>query len=150
MLWFIIKYFITNFFSTYCVYFYLFSCCRDQHSDFIAYTSLCAKYAIKNISNEKYEKLRYCLLKMKWTKVVREKWFFTSIKEHLSSTKGHLDYPEGYVQVEFPQTASCFSHFWFKSRIFFQKRHFLTKCLISGRFLFLKWTFIMAASDDQR
>ena len=45
--WFVIKYFITNFFSLHCVHFYLTFCFHDQRLDLIAYTSLCTKHVIK-------------------------------------------------------------------------------------------------------
>ena len=52
----------------------------------------------KNISNKKYEKIRNCLFKS--NQIALGKGLFTSIKGHLCLTKGHLDYPEGQVEVE--------------------------------------------------
>ena len=40
--------------------------------------------------------------------VILGKGLFTSIKGHLCLIKGHLDNPEGQVEVEFPLIGICF------------------------------------------
>ena len=54
----------------------------------------------KNISNEKYEKLRKCLFKIKTRVKLFLKWLLTLIKGHLCLRKRHLDYQEGQMDVE--------------------------------------------------
>ena len=60
-----------------------------------------------------------------------------SIKEHLD--KGHLDYSEGWLEIESSLTGIYFWHLiQIKKKFFFQKGHFLTKRPVPGRFIFLK------------
>ena len=52
-------------------------------------------------------------------------------------TKGHLDHPEGQLQIKYPQTV--FGNFNSnQEKSFFQEGHFLTKSLIPQHFIFLK------------
>ena len=48
---------------------------------------------------------------MKLLKIVLEKGLFTSKNGQLCLTKGHLDKPEGQVEVKFSLVKSCFSNF---------------------------------------
>ena len=53
----------------------------------------------------------------------------------------HLENAEGRVEDESNLTGCCFLHFWFWEKVFFffsKTTHFLTQCLISGCFTFLK------------
>ena len=59
----------------------------------------------KNISEEKYVKLRNYLFKMK--ELILGKGLFISIKWQLSFTKGHLGDQEGKVE-NIPIIRSCF------------------------------------------
>ena len=60
------------------------------------------KIDLKNISNKNYEKLRNCLFK-----IVLGKGH--SLKKRVCLlTKGHLNKPEGQVEVESPLIRSCF------------------------------------------
>ena len=53
------------------------------------------------MSNENYAKIN-CLSKMKeLNQIVLQEGLFASITGHLRLTKGHLDNPEGEVEVEF-------------------------------------------------
>ena len=47
-------------------------------------------------------------------RIILEKGILASIKGHLFLTKGHLDNPEGPVDVESPLIERCFWHIWFK------------------------------------
>ena len=54
----------------------------------------------KNISNEKYEKLRNHLFKMTTRIKLSLESLLASIKGHLCLRNRHLDYQEGQVDVE--------------------------------------------------
>ena len=78
----------------------------------------------KNISNESYAKLMNWLSKMKeLDQFFIQKGLFVSIKGRLCLTKGHLDNPEGQVEVESPLIEVIFNkfHLYYKM-IFFQKK----------------------------
>ena len=65
------------------VHFYLVSCFLNQHSYFIAHTSLCI-ILHKKYAKQKYEKLRNGLFEMK-------EGLFASIKGQFCLTKEHFD-----------------------------------------------------------
>ena len=50
----------------------------------------------------------------------------------------HLENAEGRLEDESNLIGCCFLHFWFWEVFFSKTTHFLTKCLISGCFIFLK------------
>ena len=55
------------------------------------------------MSNENYAKLRNYLSKKKeLDQIVLQKGLFASITGHLCLTKGHLNNPDGQVEVESP------------------------------------------------
>ena len=132
--WSAIKYYIKTFFSPVCVYF-LISCFEHQQ-----FYSIYLMWNFKEILNQKGEKLRNSSCKMKdWIKLFWKKGLFASIKGHLCLKIGHLDYLEGqgrlnslWLEVVFDTLDSN------QEKVFLKKRHFLTKCLIPGRFIFLK------------
>ena len=54
--------------------------------------------------------------------IVLEKGLFTSIRRHLCLAKGHLDYPEGQVEVEYPLNGSWLDTFDSnQEKVFFSK-----------------------------
>ena len=66
----------------------------------------------KNISKEKYDKLRKYLFKLKeLNEIVIGKWLFASIKGQLCLIKGRLGNQEGHVEVEYPPHWKLFSTF---------------------------------------
>ena len=70
----------------------------------------------KNVSNEKYEKLRNSLFNIKnWIKLFLETALRFNKRAPLFDKKA-LGLSEGQLEVESPLTRSCFWHFWFKSR----------------------------------
>ena len=126
---------------------YFICCLYDLHSycEHICHYASCVikqTYEIcdKNISKEKYEKLRKYLFKIKeFNENILGKKFFTSIKWELCLTKGWLGNQEGQVKIKYLLIRICFWHFWFKLRkTFFQKGHFLRKHPNPGCFIFLK------------
>ena len=60
------------------------------------------------------------------------KGLFVSIKGQLSLTKGHVGDQKGKAEIEYPPRQK------FLTKTIFKKGHFLTKCPIPGRFIFLK------------
>ena len=96
------QYFITNFFSTQYKHFSI------NVLIFIAYKSLClvSQKTDKNISNEKYAKLRNLSKIKELDQIVLRKGLFPSIKGHLCLTKGNLYNLEGQVEVEPPLLGS--------------------------------------------
>ena len=94
----------------------------------------------KNISNEKYEKLRKCLFKIKTRVKLFLKWLLTLIKGHLCLRKRHLDYQEGQMDVESLPNSKLFLILLvqIEKNVFFEITALLAKCLIPGRFIFLK------------
>ena len=65
-----------------------------QRSDFIAYTSLWAKYVIKYSKWKKKKKNELFISNEELNQIVIEKGLLASIKGHLCLTKQHLDYPD--------------------------------------------------------
>ena len=99
-------------------------CFHNQHSDFITYTSLCAKYAIK-IFQMKIIK-NYEIVYLKWRMESNCSWKSALCfnKRALLFDKETLGLSEGRVEVESSLTWSCLWHIWFKSRktSFFPKK----------------------------
>ena len=56
----------------------------------------------KNISIKKYEK--FCIENEELSQIFLEKGLFASIKGYLCLSKGHLDYPEENLEIEYPLT----------------------------------------------
>ena len=119
---FLISYFITNFFSTHYVHFYLIRF-YDQ-IQILQHTPHYASYAI--ILLEKYEKLR-TKRSCSWKRA------FPFNKKIIQK-----DNSEGQVGVVSFLIGSCFWNFLANLRKKFQKGHFLTKRPLPGRFIFLK------------
>ena len=65
------------------------------------------------------------------------KGLFAAIKGHLCLRKGHLDNPEGLVELEHPSRNMFLTHF-IQIGIFFSKRAFLMKRPIPGHSVFQK------------
>ena len=96
---------------------------------------------MKNISKEKYEKLRNYLIKIKESnEVVLGKWLFASIKRQICLAEGYLGNQEEHMEVEYPLHQKLFSTLLIqiKETLFFQEGQFLTKHPIPRLFIFLK------------
>ena len=74
-----------------------------------------------------------------FNQIVLQKEFFASIKEHLCLTKGHLDNPEGQVEVEPPNRKLFLISFIHIRKNVFSKMALLTKRPIPRRFTFAKY-----------
>ena len=80
---------------------------------------------MKNISKEKYEKLRNYLIKIKESnEVVLGKWLFASIKGQICLAEGYLGNQEEHMEVEYPLHQKLFSTLLIqiKEKLFFSKR----------------------------
>ena len=104
----------------------------------ISHKKLVCEKCEKNISNRNYSKLRNYLFKMKeLDQIILQGGLFTSNKGHFCLAKGYFDNPERQIEVAFPPNWKLFLiTFIHIKKKNFSKMILLTKCPISGRFIY--------------